>query len=555
MKKAVRRIALLLVFVLIAGISFAGCGSSKEANQTGSDTAVSTQSSGTEKASVVPEERIKLRMFMGDSGLPHPQGVDPSNNEFINIVEDYANVDLEMEVPKYEDFNTKFSLMLSSGDMPDIVHTWLNDDAIKAGDSGAFIDLKSYYDKSSVVQNIITPQMMEFAKSDSGHYYKIPMAWNTAPAGGGVYARYDLLQKYNGGVYPTTVDEWVAYLEKLKKEVPDIVPITCHNDSEKIFLYGQTFFTWYGAEPNKFRMQDGKYISTFILPEYRAAVELFKKLYKEGILDKEFATNNQEKRTQRIINNNTALLNDTADQVIPIAQYYASQVKETANYSFAYCPALTEYPSVLKDPKYTYAGLGLPINTGHGVYISSNCKNPDRAWKVIEGFASPEMYDAIFWGKEGSEYVVKDGVKVPDAQKLSDENRSWSLHLAILFGFVAGQDCKNAQAEQVLGTDRFKVVNDSLKIVADQANKVGIGIINNFMPEKLEGVSDKLAESNQFISQATVQAIMGQITMDEFDAKVKAYQTKYGFISDTYTKYINEHKDYMRTNGCISVDW
>ncbi len=69
-------------------------------------------------------KRVKLTMFMGNSGLAQPTGVDPSNNWAINVIEDYANVDLELEIPAYNDFPTKLNLLLASGNLPDIVHGW-----------------------------------------------------------------------------------------------------------------------------------------------------------------------------------------------------------------------------------------------------------------------------------------------------------------------------------------------------------------------------------------------------------------------------------------------
>jgi len=72
--------------------------------------------------SVAAAERVTLHMFMGNSGVPHPEGLDPNDNWFCKIIEDYANVDLIYEVPAYQDFVTKLNLLLASGNLPDIVH-------------------------------------------------------------------------------------------------------------------------------------------------------------------------------------------------------------------------------------------------------------------------------------------------------------------------------------------------------------------------------------------------------------------------------------------------
>ena len=65
-------------------------------------------------------ERVTIHMFMGNSSLAHPADLDPSDNWAINVVEDYANVDLIVEVPNYQEWATKHRLLLASGNLPDI---------------------------------------------------------------------------------------------------------------------------------------------------------------------------------------------------------------------------------------------------------------------------------------------------------------------------------------------------------------------------------------------------------------------------------------------------
>jgi len=550
MKNAIKLTAMLLALFIIMGTVMVGCSKKSTDTDGGKTVQENTGSTSTDKSEDKPEERIKMTMFMGDSGLAHPEGVNPSDNEFINIVEDYANVDLELEVVSYNDFSTRFTLLLNSGNLPDIVHTIMCEDANKAAENGAFIDLKEYYDNSVNVKKWITPEMMDMA-SYNGKYYRIPMSGASEPQGYYTYIRYELVEKYNNGVIPDTVEGWVELLKKQKAANPDSIPLTGYITDTSILLQGQSFFQWYGARINEYRVQNGKVISTFTLPEYREAVLLMKDLYNAGVLDKEFATSDYANRWDKYFNREGILNEDAASQILPIAAYWATTEPYT-EYKVMYAKPLSKYPDVVADPKYTYGKKSAPI-IFHGVYVSSSCKNPDRAWRVIEGFASDELYEAIFWGKEGSEYVVKDGKRIPDANKLLDPQRYWSLHLVIIFGFTAGQDSKLAQQEQVLGTEYFNQVYESVKAIEAQAEEAGVSLFS-FMP-KIDAVDAKLAESQSFISNATAQAIMGQITMEEFDKKVEEFKQKYGFIGEEYTKWMNENKDQLRKWGVKEVDW
>jgi ABC-type glycerol-3-phosphate transport system substrate-binding protein len=532
----------LLSVVLLAGVAGAGC----------SNAGKSATESPTASGAVKTQERPKLKMFMGNSGMAHPDGVNPSDNPYINFIKDKANVDLELDVPGYQDFKTKYNLMLSSGNLPDIVHTWYPVEAYQAGDQGAFLDLKKFYDNSVNVKKVITPEMMEMAKSPSGHYYRIPMRNTSAPQGSGVAVRYDLLQKYNGGKWPESVDEYIELMRKIHAADPNALVMSNRvaNTDTALGFGGLPIFFWYGALPYQYRVQGGKVYSTFQLPEYKAAVETMKKLYDEGILDKEFATNDNAKYGDKKSNRNVMFEYNAADQFIPSGLPKQPQDKDK---EWQLAPPLKQYPSVLKDPKYAQPFLGLPI-TDHGIYISSKTKDPAVAWRVVEAFASDELHNLIFWGKEGEDYTVKDGKKVPiDGKSLSDKNQYYKLHLAIIFGFNDRKESSIAAAEQVMDKGEFSRRMDGLKTWEDQANKNGQRL-GSFVKLSDEA-SKKVAESNNYISQATFEAIMGRISMSDFDKRVEEFTRKYGFIFDEYTNYMNSHKEELKNYGVKEVDW
>ncbi|RAV21066.1 hypothetical protein [Paenibacillus contaminans] len=543
MWKKKKALSVSLAAVLSASVLVAGCG--KTEGETGA-------SDGKEPANK-QQEKIKLSMFMSNSGLKHPDGIVPNENEFINIIKDYANVDLDLEVPNAADEATKLNLLLASANLPDILHSRSIEATYDAARQGAFIDLQKYYDKSPIVQKYITPEMMELAKDpQTGKLWRIPMSTAQAPQGYGNVVRMDLLKKYNEGKMPESVEEWVDVLRKLKKAEPESVPLSNRVIGDYGFSYGgNVVFQWFGVRPYNFRVEDGKVINEFRTPEFKAAVELLKQLYGEGILDKEFAAKDAAKYGVDLTQKNTLLYSDTTEQLIGTATGRLAN-PDLKNQQLIMAPPLKKLPSVVKDAKYLEAKRSVPINT-HGIYISSKSKDPDRAWKVIEGFASDQLRESIFWGKEGETYTVKDGKRVPDTAKLNDPKRYWSLQLAIVFGFSDGQEVKQAKLAQVAEPEHYKALMDS-QIAADKnALKTGFGVTSFIdLPNDL---SKKLPDSRMYITQAAVEAIMGKITMDEFDNRVKGYVEKYGAIDDFYTKEMNGRKDELRKKGVVEVDW
>ncbi|MGN7383070.1 extracellular solute-binding protein [Paenibacillus sp. SAFN-117] len=539
---------LLTAAALVCSMTISGCSDS------GSPSATSTPDESKPGAS--PQTKtsapVKLKLFMGNSGMAHPDGVNPSDNPYINLIKEKSGVDLELEVPGYQDFKTKYNLMLSSGSLPDLVHSWYPTEAYRTADQGGLIDLKKYYDQSEAVKKVITPEMMELAKSPSGHYYRIPMRNTSSPQGAGVAVRYDMLVKYNDGEYPESVDGWIEFMRKVHKAEPNALILSNRvaNTDTALGFGGLPIFFWYGALPYDYRVQDGKVISNFMLPEYREAVQTMKMLYEEGILDKEFATNDNVKYGDKKRNRDVLFEYNQADQFIPTGQ---AKLPQEQHMEWQLSPALKQYPAVLKDPKYAQPYEGLPI-TDHGIYISSQSKHPDEAWKVIEALASEELHDMIFWGMEGEDYTVQGDKKVPiEGKGLSDKTQYYKLHLAILFGFSDRKDSSIAAAQQVMNKKEFDRRMEGLKTWEGYAKDKGRRL--SHFAQLSDEANRKRGEANNFISQATFEAIMGRITMEQFDQKVAEFGNKYGFIYEEYTKYMNDHKEKLRGFGVKEVDW
>jgi putative aldouronate transport system substrate-binding protein len=309
----------------------------------------------------------------------------------------------------------------------------------------------------------------------------------------------------------------------------------------------------YGAEPYKYRVQNGKVVSTFILPEYREATVLMKKLYDEGILDKEFATTVTKTFTEKWYMKGMLMQWNSGDRVIHNAKDEAlgieSPTPESKNWKLMFAPPLTQFKT---DEKYILPYKSYPITT-HGVYISSSSKHPEEDFKVIEGFASEELMNAIYWGKEGETFTMKDGKKIPDAKKLADPKQSWGKMLYIVTG-NRDADLVNALIEQATSAEYTKALYDSAKAVANMAEKKGYAL-SDFFRGASDNALKKKSEMQQYITQATIEAIMGKITLEEFDKRVQAFNGKYGFIYDEMTKFMNDNKDNLRKVGVKEVDW
>jgi ABC-type glycerol-3-phosphate transport system substrate-binding protein len=542
--KNTRKIALLVLFVMMLNLVMAvGCTMVKV-----------SEKEKTVEDEVTKEERVKITFFTSDYGVGIPQTVDINNNEFVAFLEEYANVDLDIEVPNYADVTTKLNLMLSSGNISDIVSSGSWKETQDAALAGAFIDLKEYYDNSVVMKKVITEQMMELNKSDDGKNYCIPMKYQS-PSGYGNIARVDLLKKYYNGKWPESVDEWVEFFRIIKKEIPACIPLT------GVGGFGSgtaTMWLFYGIQdPMGRRVEEGKVTWNFMLPEYREALLLWAQLYEEGILDQEFAVNTLDKKNQRLINNNVAMFTDGGDQIMAWANWLIPQIEGC---EIAYVPPLKEYPAVLKDSNYAiFDRLGMPcLLNSQGVYISSECPYPDRAWRVLEALASDEFMELLIWGRQGEEHIIQNGKKVPIAEKLNDPDRTgryYSLMFSLFHGFpaITFSEAKLACIEQEIRTDRFNTVYSSLQEANKRAEKFGVGIWRAFKAESTDEkkeIDNLDVESYHFMKAVMSNVVMGKMSIEEFDEKVKEYKEKYGNkLSEYYTRKVLEQRDDLTKKG------
>jgi hypothetical protein len=91
-------IVLVLIFTLTM---IAGCAGTKETKSTGTDSITK----GDEVKSVEP---TKFTMFFGNAGIAFPDDIKPDDNPFFEIFEKAANVDVEIIMPSYTEFQTKY---------------------------------------------------------------------------------------------------------------------------------------------------------------------------------------------------------------------------------------------------------------------------------------------------------------------------------------------------------------------------------------------------------------------------------------------------------------
>jgi len=536
MKKARKGILLVLVMLLSITILATGC-VEKDAGS-GQDTEAGQTSGQSKTAAGEPkvEPPVKLTMFFGDAGIAFPSDVDKSNNPFLNIIEKAANVDLEMIQPPYADFQTRFNLMMASGDIPDIVHCWFHSDIDKYGAEGAFLDWEPLVQKSAVLSKVYNKDMLDMMRTNDGKIYKLYTISNENPQG--TYTRIDLLEEVNEGKVPITPDEWYDVMKKVKEKYPDSVPLS----SSGGFMMMDMFFKAYGAQVdgNGVKMQvtdDNKYIWAFEYPKMKDSILFHRKLYEEGLLDRTFVTNTGVEFLNRITEKNMMVWRGDSAAVLGKQQEFVKVGNKKAVLGFVNNPIA---PGV--DPELAYWSFS-PLGW-HILSISSKCANVDAAVRVIEAFLDYETCKQISWGREGIEYFVRaDGSKLVDTEASAKTYYRNAYTFMRQYWYQEGMDVRMTTVLPTMDAEQASKFREAWKKGIEIRNKESaiaplIGP-SNFVPTIAEH-APKSSEAREESKTIMYKAVMGEISMEEYDRQVEAWLQKYKYITDDYTKSLEK---------------
>jgi putative aldouronate transport system substrate-binding protein len=421
------------------------------------------------------------------------------NNAFWTEYQKRLNVKLDANWIPSGDVITKLDLILSSGDLPEVIaypNQGLNATMINAIRNGAFWDLTPFLGDMNQYPNLknnTPPNWTKFLSVD-GKIYGLPRSRSLID--NGVNIRKDWLDKL-GIAVPTTLDEYRSALKQIANGDPD-----GNGKKDTMGIVGinegvSPFEAAFGAYVPHYD-SDGGLVWHELTNEYTALVDWLRQLYQDGSLPKEYMT---MKRTQM---EEAISTGRAATYMRSIRYHYDFEVQAKKVQPNAKIIALPP----LKGP----GGYAVDLSTGvnGGIFISKKVPEAKlkQLLKYFEATASQEITDFGYSGVEGVHYKLVDGKKVPTELSLKEVNTT-SLGAAVL-AYVKWGKVDNPGAPK-------EYLEDKRNQVADY-EKVGVYNIFTWL------ISDTWVKtwpkySNEWNTMMT-KAIVGQITMDEYKAYV-----------------------------------
>jgi putative aldouronate transport system substrate-binding protein len=321
----------------------------------------------------------------------------------------------------------KLNLIIASGDQYDAVTTMggSNEKAVYSeyARRGALLELTDLIDKYGPnIKASISPESFEAMKVN-GKLYGIPfkgVEFTTYS----ILIRQDWLDKLKLKM-PATTNELVEVLRQFKEKDPGgngekNIPMTLQGGLPFVDNIVGAFGIPYGWND-----VNGSMVPRVMDPAFKEYATFMNSLYKDGLIDKEFAINKDATAKEKFTSGMAGAL-----QVgwFDLPGLLDSLTKNKPEAKAVYIPAL-------KGP----AGKsGFSMNSGFDriTFIPKSSKNPEDAIKWMDAKLEKETFKKMVIGEEGKHYTYKDGAYTPILPIFTDERNQ-------AVNYITGVDEKN----------------------------------------------------------------------------------------------------------------
>lgn len=435
--------ALLLAVTMVAG-TLAGCGGDGNTSANTDSSATTDNSAATDDGAAATDdggsaasgEVIELTFFNADANQD-----DPWTDPVAEKITEATGVKLKTTRPVGgNDESEAVALMIAEQNYPDIIFA--------KGSAGNLIDAGAMMDMTDLIEqygpNIKKLYGEEFEKlkqsADDPSIYQLS-AYNVGGTkfkdAGNLQIQWAALKAKDYQI-PHSLEELETMIKDYIAEHPttddglDMIGISLSTSDWHwlITLGNPAGFIADGAPDNGqwIVTEDNKGVYKFRSDKEREYFKWLCRMYNEGILDPEFATQTHEDYIAKIASGRVVTLFDKDWDY----QDGEKVLKADGKYELTYAGLPTCIDENTKCPSLMYQGL----TTGTGVGITTSCKDPVAAIKFIDYLCSDEGQVLNKWGIEGVNYFIDDEghrYRTEEEIKYSQEDADYSKKTGVGF--------------------------------------------------------------------------------------------------------------------------
>lgn len=358
---------------------------------------------------VSAQEPVTIRVAYKDDGPSNENSVAYYDQLAANLLEAKGlEVQFELVELAQGDYSEKLSLLLNSGDIPDLIYFQGGDQPIV--DQGLLEDLRPYIENSEYLKDIVQPH--NESRLENYPYllwvkpidYKVPVI------------RQDILDSLESGqalLDDPTIENYKALFEEVVESGQADYAVTVAGDIVELdFIFNHAF----GVTQDWLPTGDG-YVYSKVSEQEKAKLAFYHELYAAGLLDNEYLTKQWDTKEDAFYNGQAAVIVGTNGKVV---DFYNSRVQEVNGEE----AGLVVLPPATGESQ----GFGSSDITkeSRGLAISAISENKEVVFEILDYLASPEGQQFDRLGFEGTHYTVADdAIELTDAYYGEWYSRYW----------------------------------------------------------------------------------------------------------------------------------
>lgn len=416
----IAKVMCLTLAVTTAVTMLAGCGSkagSDDSKATNSTAAATSAAGSTSAANAEPGWKkdtspMKLDWYINETWFNSPEG-----NLAHELIKEQTGIDINFIVPVGSN-TQKLNTMIASNSLPDLVTLgWYEQQVPQLSTDTYSYKLNELADKyDPYFWKVTSPDIVNWYKDKDGNLFGYPCNGNTPEdttkynviSNRSFLVRKDIYEAI-GKPDMRTPEGFLNALKAAKEKFPKA------DNGQPLIAFGAAAFASTGntafedmlleflAVPREI---DGQFFDVKCgnpSPDYKNWLKTFRKANEMGMMTTDDYVDDRTKIEEKMQQGRYfAMLYQWKDAMTPLGKLYANKPNEI--YISVDGPANSKQdPPMLSVPG--YSGWELTM-------ITKNCKKPDRAIKLLSYGLSEDGQKAVYLGKEGVTYDMKDGKPV-----------------------------------------------------------------------------------------------------------------------------------------------
>lgn len=450
-----------------------------------------------------------------------------------------TNVKVNYQHPAAGSVQEAFNIMISSGDLPDLIYypwEWYQGGSVKAiadGHLEVITDKMEKYAPAYTAFLKANEDVDRAVRTENGDYFGFPTVKNDRIllTSAGLMMRKDYLDEL-GLPVPETMDEIYTALKAMKEQKGVKLPYS--GDLYNAALWG-IFTSAYGVLPELY-VDGDKVLFGAAQPGFKEYLTTMNKWYKEGLIDNSFATLDSKTIDSNIINGFSAMTNAAGGGGMGV-----------------YLKTATE-----KNPSYDLVGLKTPVInkgdtpmsghyspkiSGHYMAITTACENVEAAMKYLDYHYTDEGHMFANFGVEGVSYEMVNGQPVYTDFIMNNEEGKNVSHMMAQYILASSVGGAYIQDERYI-TQYYKLnqQKDALMKWSDNdAEKHAMPMLH-IDDAKLSKISPMLTDLQTYTQEMTAKFIMGTEPLSNYEKFVSDLE-KMGLkeVEAAYTEALDRY--------------